>query len=103
MVVLRRLFWLSALNNFYITAGHIPGKANTVSDSLSRLHDPAHAIQTCANFPHDCYITAGKCYLNMRGHTPLAPFCTCRGGTNRPDTAPCRGRSLQVLRLCRIN
>ena len=38
---LRSIFWLSATNNFRITARYIPSKANTVADAISRLHDPA--------------------------------------------------------------
>ena len=36
---LRRLFWLSAINNFHITARHIKGKDNVISDTLSRLDE----------------------------------------------------------------
>ena len=38
---LRSIFWLSATNNFRITARYIPSKANTVADAISRLHDSA--------------------------------------------------------------
>ena len=38
---LRPIFWLSATNNFRVTARYIPSKANTVADAISRLHDPA--------------------------------------------------------------
>jgi hypothetical protein len=37
MCMLRELFWLSAINNFHISAVHIAGKNNIVSDYISRL------------------------------------------------------------------
>lgn len=40
MSCLRILFWLSARYNFHITARHLPGILNTVSDGISRLHEP---------------------------------------------------------------
>ncbi len=39
MDILRRLFWLSAIYGFHLTARHIPGSQNITSDRLSRLHD----------------------------------------------------------------
>jgi hypothetical protein len=39
MCVLRKLFWLSAMHGFHITARHIPGIDNVASDSISRLHE----------------------------------------------------------------
>ena len=40
MSYLRRLFWLSAIFNFLITARYIPGHDNLIADAISRLHDP---------------------------------------------------------------
>ena len=34
---LRHLFWLSAVYNFHITARHIVGVDNVISDTLSRI------------------------------------------------------------------
>ena len=45
---LRQLFWLSATKNFHITARHIAGVDNIVSDRLSRL-DEFH-ITECLDF-----------------------------------------------------
>ncbi len=38
---LRELFWLSATNDFQITARYLSGAENWASDSVSRLHEPA--------------------------------------------------------------
>ena len=39
MVLLRRIFWLCAINNIYITPQHIPGEANVIPDQLSRIYE----------------------------------------------------------------
>jgi hypothetical protein len=39
MSLVRQLFWLSAIFNFHITARHIAGKNNILSDYVSRLHE----------------------------------------------------------------
>ena len=39
MPFIRRVFWLSALYNFKITAKFIPGIKNNVADTISRLHE----------------------------------------------------------------
>ena len=36
---LRRVFWLSALYNFRLTAVYYPGHCNVIADSVSRLHE----------------------------------------------------------------
>ncbi len=36
---LRHLFWLSAIYNFHLTARHVKGKDNVISDTLSRLDE----------------------------------------------------------------
>ena len=45
---LRQLFWLSACYNFQLTARHLRGKDNLISDKLSRLHDVK--IDDCIKF-----------------------------------------------------
>ena len=40
MILLRKLFWLSAAHNFDIKAKFISGKNNYIADSASRLHEP---------------------------------------------------------------
>ena len=37
---LRALFWLSAVNNFHITAVYLEGANNTLADSISHIHEP---------------------------------------------------------------
>ena len=37
MVLLRKIFWICAMNNIYITPKHIPGATNVVPDLLSRI------------------------------------------------------------------
>ncbi len=74
MLILRRLFWLSAVHNFHLTARYIRGADNVVSDCLSRLHDRSHMWTACTLFPQDCYMSLNYCSLNMYGHTPYTSF-----------------------------
>ena len=39
---LSQLFWLSATHNFRLTSRYIPNVANTLADTISRIHDPVH-------------------------------------------------------------
>ena len=39
MACLRQLFWLSAENNFHVSAKFLPGVSNTVADDISRIHE----------------------------------------------------------------
>ena len=39
MNALRKLFWLSALYNFHITAVYLAGTDNALADSISRMHE----------------------------------------------------------------
>ena len=47
MDYLRQMFWISATNNIYLTARHIPGVLNFLPDLLSRLYasDSLHSLQ----------------------------------------------------------
>ena len=47
MKCLRYVFWLSAIYNFRLTAGYIPGIPNALADKISRLHDQysVHCLQ----------------------------------------------------------
>lgn len=38
---LRRVFWLSAIYNFKISAVYYPGDHNVIADAFSRIHEPA--------------------------------------------------------------
>jgi hypothetical protein len=40
MIMLRELFWISAMYNFEIIGLHIPGHKNILPDTISRLHQP---------------------------------------------------------------
>ena len=71
---IRRLFWLSATYNFYITAKYIPGIDNVTSDCLSRLHDHKHFNLAASLFPWDCYCTNSCAYFNMFGHVSYQTF-----------------------------
>ena len=44
MPLIQELFWWTVANNFKISSSYIPGKLNVLSDSLSRLHEPASAL-----------------------------------------------------------
>ena len=37
MLFMRRITWLSVVNNFIITARHVPGHSNAIADALSRF------------------------------------------------------------------
>ncbi len=75
MPSIRRLFWLSALNNFHITARYIRGSQNIVSDCLSRLHDPKHFNLAASLFPWDCYLDNDSYMcLNLCGHVTYPTF-----------------------------
>ena len=39
MDALHRMFWLSALFNFKLTARHISGQCNIIADAISRIHE----------------------------------------------------------------
>ena len=47
MPYLCRLFWLSAIYNFRITARHVPGKENVIADPISRLHSLCYLFLAC--------------------------------------------------------
>ena len=44
MPIVRELFWSSVEHSFRLSAIHIPGKDNLLSDRLSRLHDSSAAL-----------------------------------------------------------
>ncbi len=69
MPYLRELFWLSVESNFHITARHLPGRLNILSDRLSRLHDPTN-WQPLSSLPTSApSINYGNSLvLNLYGH-----------------------------------
>lgn len=60
MSILTELFWLSVINNFYITARHIPGTNNVVTDMLSQA------------------------FVNNTVQGSLSNFMCCRGNSVQP-------------------
>ena len=53
MWVIRRLFWLSVLQNFQISCSYLPGEGNCLADALSRLHDAGKFCWVAKNFQWD--------------------------------------------------
>ncbi|CAC5404417.1 unnamed protein product [Mytilus coruscus] len=53
MSFLRKLFWMSATNNFHLVAIHLPGKQNDMADAVSRLHE----LKLCQFFLKECLPT----------------------------------------------
>jgi hypothetical protein len=43
--IIKELFWCSVHYNFKLTALHLPGDLNIVSDRISRLHDLSAACE----------------------------------------------------------
>ena len=82
MKLLRELFWLSAVYNFHLTARHIPGVDNIVSDYISRLHEHVnwpHFIvknQLCIDSPL-CHMSL-PCFLSLQ-----EPHCHSGGNCNK--------------------
>ena len=70
MCSLRRLFWLSAVNNFYLIAFYLPGKENIISYCLSRLPDPP-LLQFCS-----CIVSLGL-LQRLESQTVLQLAWTC--------------------------
>jgi hypothetical protein len=65
--LLRHMFWLCAKYNFSVRAIHIPGRINTIPDTVSRLHERGKCEQlTCllANWSH----SPVGAMLNVSGH-----------------------------------
>ena len=50
MALLRELFWLSAIFNFHLTARHIAGSDNILSDFISRLHEHKYWAQILSSY-----------------------------------------------------
>ena len=68
MVLLRRIFWICAKNNIYVTSKHIAGKLNVMPDVLSRLGD-TYAVSDLAKYSICCSerIRAGCCGVRGSG------------------------------------
>ena len=74
MQYLRRLFWLSAIFNFRITAPYIPGHDNLIANAISCLHDPYYVGLAFLYFCH--YMPAAFVYTQILvHHMPYASTC----------------------------
>ena len=73
MSLLRSMFIVCAVNNFNVTATYIPGKANTIADSLSRqnLHAFRKLAPNAAATP-----TTPQPLPSIPGETSIAPCAT---------------------------
>ena len=70
MYYLRRLFWLSAIFNFHITAKYIEGENNVIADTISHLHSLAYFYRALS------YICRYKDIISILGSSLLCnmPF-----------------------------
>ena len=65
----RELFWLSVKYGFYITAKHICGKDNCLSDMISRMHDLKFMFKTCMTLNLSPIVYPdGSFVFNVYGH-----------------------------------
>jgi hypothetical protein len=69
MPLIRKLFWLSALYNFYLKVEFIPGADNIMADTISRLHENGNLCKL------EALINNGLCYnsinLNLALHISI--------------------------------
>ena len=70
MSLLRELFWISAINNFHLTARHIAGCENVLSDYISRLHekpDWPRVLQTYnLHLDNACYHMSQESFIYLQ-------------------------------------
>ena len=77
MGFLRRLFWLSAIYNFRITARYVKGAHNVIADAISRMHIPSFLLQAysfISTFPHCIAVLSHNLLLHMPYSTALFLF-----------------------------
>ena len=71
---MRELFWLSAKHNFYLTARHIMGKLNVISDTLSRISDFGYCLDSVLLIPPDlAFDDHNRIYVSLYNH--VLPQC----------------------------
>ena len=87
----RRLFWLSAQHDLYITTRHIPGVDNVTRDCLSRLHEQRVLEHDPALFvPWGCYrATDGRVHLKSRGYTSYKTSLYLQALPRQITLSPC--------------
>ena len=71
MGYLRRLFWLSAIFNFRITARYIKGCDNAIADAISRLHCRTFLFKACSLISQETSFV-GLCATPLLSHMPYA-------------------------------
>ena len=72
--IIQKLFWLSVEFGFKLSAVHIPGRLNVLSDRISRLHDAQCAcdamfyltkdaeLEVCGHMTHKSYLWLQGCW-----------------------------------------
>lgn len=68
MAWLREIFWWSATCNLLLTARYIPGHANVISDTLSRLHEKRHQRNLIRVVPVCTIDIQNNVIVNCSGH-----------------------------------
>lgn len=94
MNALRKLFWLSALYNFHITAVYLAGTDNALADSISRMHETTglHNFYAflCSKFST---VSAQSRWLRICRFTALTTF-SFRSTGSYPSSTAHRGSSV---------
>jgi hypothetical protein len=70
--IIQKLFWLSVKFGFKLSAVHLPGRLNILSDRISRLHETA-----CAN-EAKYYLTDAE-DLEVSGHMTYQSYVWLQG------------------------
>jgi hypothetical protein len=63
LLIIKELFWLTVEHNFRLSAIHLPGKLNVMSDKLSRLHvreEACNAIELLTGSSNNIVCCRGK-------------------------------------------
>lgn len=77
MECLRRIFWITAVNNIRVVAYYVKGSRNIAADAASRLHEGGH-MRERLSLDNDCF-----CHMHFREHTDKCGSQPgLRGGTN---------------------
>ena len=70
--IIQKLFWLSVKYGFKLSAVHLPGRLNILSDRISRLHEV-----TSANEAKN--LLTNECELEVNGHITLKTYLWLQG------------------------
>jgi hypothetical protein len=74
LVIVQHLFWLSVQHGFKLSACHIPGKLNIISDLISRMGTLSAANQLCNWF------SDGSDSVECAGHMSYDTYCSLQEG-----------------------